>query len=301
MNIYFLAHKLGNNYLESKDQYSNLCNGNFHHIVYNYWILRNNLNNKKYKLFLVTDLPKDIRKNDVVIFHYDTKDKIDTSKYITVQVIGDFPEINNVDYIITHNPRVADNRTFFIHFPLPANIKKFNPIFPPTNFTGVGCQHSFSKEILNKEFIKNCSYYGINLQFITDKNYCDVPTDVFVFLRDKNLPYYKKENGEPLHPSAIWSPIAGYTHRHANRIYQAWYMNTPCILNNEATIEGIVKTKYDALFVQTPAELFTKMLLLKKDRELFENMINNCRQRANENSYKVIVEQYEEMFAAICR
>ena len=287
MNIYFLAHKLGNNYLESKDEYSNLCNGNFHHIVYNYWILRNNLNNNRYKLFLVTALPKNMHQNDVVIFHHDTRDKISIGKYITVQIIGDFPEVEGVDYIITHNQLVVNNRTFFIHFPLPANIEKFNPVFPPTNFTGVGCQHSFNKDI--------------NLQFITHKNYCDIPTDAFVFLRDKDLPHYKKENGEPLHPSATWSPTVGYTHRHANRIYQAWYMNTPCILNNEATIEGIVKTKYDALFVHTPAELFAKMLLLRKDKELFDNMINNCKQRANENSHEVVVKQYEEMFAAICK
>ena len=295
-----MAHKLGNNYLECKDEYSNLCNGNFHHIVYNYWILKNNLKNKKYKIFLVTDLPKNIDKRDVVIFHHDTRNKIEIGKYKTVQIIGDFPEVEGVDYIVTHNELMVNSRTFFIHFPLPVNIKKFKPKFPPVNFIGVGAAHSFNKDILTEEFVKNCKYYNINFQIITDKNYCDKPADVFVFLRDKKLPTYKKDDGSLLHPSAIWSPITGKTHRHANRLYQAWYMNTPCILNKEATIEGIVKSKYDVLYAETPADLFAKMLLLKKNKLLFQKMIINCKKRSKENSHIAIVRQYKEMFKKIC-
>lgn len=296
-----MAHKLGNNYLECKDEYSNLCNGNFHHIVYNYWILKNNLKNKQYNLFLVTDVPKNIQKNDVVIFHYDTKDKIKIGKYKTVQVIGDFPEVQGVDFIVTHNKQMINKRTFFIHFPLPVNIIKFNPKFPPVNFTGVGAAHSFDKELSGKRFIQNCAYYGINFKIINNKNYCDIPTDVFVFLRDKKLPLYKKDNGEFLHPSSIWSPITGKTHRHANRLYQAWYMGIPSILNRETTISGVVKSKYDTIFAETPKELFAKMMFLKKDKKTFLRMIGRCKKRANENCHKIIVQQYHEMFKQICK
>jgi hypothetical protein len=119
-------------------------------------------------------------------------------------------------------------------------------------------------------------------------------------LRDKNLCHYRKDNGELMHPSALWSPITGKTHRHANRIYQSWFMNTPCILNRETTIEGILKSEYDVIFAETPSELFKKMLLLKKNKNLFKRMIDNCKRRSNENNYSTITNQYMEMFTKIC-
>lgn len=299
MNVYFLAKELGKNYLEDKNQYSNLCNGNFHHIVYNYWILKNTLKNSSNNIFLVNEVPKQIQKNDIVIFHYDTKNFIETGKYITVQVIGDFPKLEHIDYYITHNTLMEDFKHIFIHFPLPVSIKKFNPVFPPADFTCVGSKHSINKEILKDSFINSCKDYGINLYFETSKNYASTNTDVFIFLRDKMLSTYKKDNGDILHPSSIWSPIQGKTHRHANRIYQAWYMNTPCIHNKEISIEAQVKSKFDILFAETPDELFKKMVYLRNNKELYFNMIDNCKKRSNENSYSIITNQYLNMFRRI--
>jgi len=191
MNVYFIAKQLGSNYLMQKKDYANLCNGNFHHVVYLYWILKN----KKIKnihLNLVTNLPKNMEKSDIVFFHYDTKDKIDFNNYITVQVIGDYPKLEQSNYYITHNPQMADEKHFFMHFPLPVNIKKLNPVFPPKNFVGVGSAHSFNKTILKQSYIDRCKKYGINLKFITDVNYCNTKADVFIFLRDKKLHLYRK-------------------------------------------------------------------------------------------------------------
>jgi hypothetical protein len=299
MNIYFLAKQIGGNYLDNKNDYSSLCNGNFHHIVYGYWILKNKLTDSNINLFLIDKLPKNIGKKDIVIFHYDTKDMVNHSEYITVQDIGDFPVVQDSKYFITHNTAIKDKNYFFVGFPLPVSIRKFDPNFPPSNFTCVGSEHSINKEIMKEQYIAGCKDYGINLKFITDKNYVDVDTDVFVFLRDKSLPNLKKDNGELLHPSSIWSPITGKTHRHANRIYQAWYMNTPCIHNRESPIEDLVQSPYDILYAETPKELFQKMIFLRKNKDFFQKMIDNCRKRSEENSYGVIASQYINMFTRI--
>lgn len=277
-------------------EYSNLCNGNFHHVVYLFWVLKNNTD---IDIKLVTNLPKSIKSSDIVFFHYESRQKINFGNYKTIQIIGDFPILKEANYYITHNGQMKNQNTFFMYFPLPANIKRFKPVFPPKNFVGVGAEHSFNKEIMGKKFIESCKQYNINLEFITDKNYAYKNVDVFIFLRDKNLPNYKKDNGEPLHPSAIWSPITGKTHRHANRLYQSWYMNTPCILNKEATIEPLIKTKYDALFAETPAELFCKMIFLQNNKEFFHKMIYNCKKRANENTHKKIALQFKRIISKI--
>jgi glycosyltransferase involved in cell wall biosynthesis len=299
MNVYFLAKQLGSNYLDEKTSYSRLCNGNFHHIVYGYWILKNKLREHNINLFLVGQLPEKMERKDIVIFHYDTQNLINHAQYTTVQDIGDFPVVQGTKYFITHNTAMADNKHFYVGFPLPANIRKFNPVFPPSNFTCVGSKHSINKEIMTNKYIEGCRDYGINLKFITDKNYVNIDTDVFVFLRDKNLSKLTKDNGEPLHPSSIWSPITGRTHRHANRIYQAWYMNTPCIHNRESPIENLVRSSYDILYAETPREFFQKMVFLRNNEEFFNKMIDNCKRRSEENSYETIVKQYVDMFKQI--
>jgi hypothetical protein len=296
MNIYFLAKQIGSNYLQEKQSYSRLCNGNYNHIVYGYWVLRNELKDDSIQIFLVDKLPKNIDKKDIVVFHYETECQIDPTKYIAIQDIGDKPKTTGVQYFITHNTSMTDSNHFYVGFPLPANIRKFNPVFPPSNFTCVGSKHSINKDIMKEAYIKGCRDYGVHLRFITDKNYADIDTDVFVFLRDKNLPNLRKDDGELLHPSSIWSPISGKTHRHANRIYQAWYMNTPCIHNRESSIENLVHSPYDILYAETPKELFQKMIFLRKDKDFFNKMVDNCKKRGEENSYKTIATQYITMF-----
>lgn len=300
-NIYFLAKNIGRNYLQDPDAYSRLCNGSFNHIVYYYWILKNNLTDKKYNFHLVEKLPKTINKKDIVIFYYDTSENVDFSNCTSIQSIGDKPIIEKSSYLMTHNTSMVNQNTFFVHLPLPYNIKKQSPSFPPKNFVGVGALHSFNKEITTKKFKEHCKGLGINFELITDKNYSDKDLDVFVFLRDINLPNYRNNDGTPVHPAAIWSPFYGNTHRHANRLYQAWYMNTPLIHNKESAIENIVKSKYDILYAETPRELVLQMLFLKNNKDFFFKMVDNCRQRENENSHATVVKQFTEMFNRICQ
>lgn len=300
-NIYFLAKNTGKNYLQDPEAYSRLCNGSFNHIVYYYWILKNNLVDKKYNFFLVEKLPSTINKKDIVIFYYDTSELVDFSNCISVQSIGDKPVVEKASFFITHNTSMVNKNTFFIHLPLPYNLKKQLPNFPPKNFVGVGAPHSFHKEIVTSRFKEHCKALGINFDIITDKNYPYKELDVFVFLRDINLPNYKNNDGSPLHPAAIWSPFYGNTHRHANRLYQAWYMNTPLIHNKESAIENIVKSKYDILYAETPKELILQMLYLKKNENTFYKMIENCKKREDENSHRVVVDQFKEMINNICQ
>jgi len=299
-NIYFLAKNLGDNYLESPQAYSRLCNGSFNHIVYYFWILKNNLKDSRYNFFLVKDLPNNIKKDDIVFFYYDTKDKVDFSRCITVQAVGDKPIVALSKYYITHNKSMISEDTFYIHLPLPVCLKKMSPSFPPKNFVGVGAKHSFNKEIISPIFKKQCSFLDINFEIICDKNYPDIDTDVFIFLRDKNLPHYLKDDGTFLHPSAVWSPFYGATHRHANRLYQAWYMNTPLIHNREASIESAVTDKYDLLYAETPRELITQMLFLKNNKEYYLKMVEHYKSKQNLNSYDIIVSQFLDLFKKIC-
>lgn len=300
-NIYFLAKDIGKNYLQDPDAYSRLCNGSFNHIVYYYWILKNNLRDENYNFFLVDELPKSINKKDIVIFYYDTSERVNFSNCTTVQSIGDKQIVKSAEYFITHNISMTNKNTFFIHLPLPYNIKKQAPNFPPKTFIGVGALHSFNKEITTTKFKEHCKGIGIDFTLITDKNYPYKNLDVFVFLRDINLPNYKNTDGTPLHPASIWSPFNGNTHRHANRLYQAWYMNTPLIHNKESSIENIVKSKYDILYAETPRELIMQMLFLRKNKDFFYSMVDNCRKREAENSHSVIVNQFLEMFNNICQ
>jgi len=299
-NIYFLAKKLGDNYLDTPSQYSSLCNGSFHHIVYYYWILTNNYKEKKFKFHLVTELPLNISKQDIVIFYYDTKEKVPFDRCISVQAVGDKPLVALSNFYITHNFKMISSDTFFVNLPLPVMIKRMLPSFPPKNFVGVGALHSFNKEILSPKFASHCKALDINLSFITDKNYTYLDTDVFVFLRDKNLPNYKNEDGDLLHPSAVWSPFYGATHRHANRLYQAWYMNTPLIHNREACIETTANNRYDILYAETPRELVIQMLFLKKNKEYFLKMINNYKEKQDLNNHFNITQQLINMFENIC-
>lgn len=300
-NIYFLAKNIGKNYLQDPNAYSRLCNGSFNHIVYYYWILKNNISDSKYNFFLVEKLPNTVSKKDFVIFYHDTSEFVDFSNCISIQSIGDKPIVEKSSYFLTHNTSMVNKNTFFIHLPLPYNIKKQKPSFPPKNFVGVGALHSFHKEVITKKFKEDCKGLGINFDIITDKNYPYKDLDVFIFLRDTNLPNYKNNDGTPLHPASIWSPFYGKTHRHANRLYQAWYMNTPLIHNRESSIENIVKSKYDILYAENPKELLMQMLYLKNNKEIFFKMIDVCKSRENENSHEVIVNQFLEMFKHICQ
>lgn len=301
-NIYFLAKNIGNNYLHDPQAYSRLCNGSFNHIVYYYWILKNNLCvGSKYEIFLVDELPSRVNSTDIVIFYYDTAEKVRFNECITIQAVGDKPIIAKSNFIITHNLAMKELNTFFIHLPLPYNIRKQTPSFPPKNFVGVGALHSFNKEITSEIFKHQCRGQGINFELITDKNFCDKNADVFVFLRDKNLPLYERDDGTPLHPASIWSPFKGDTHRHANRLYQSWYMNTPLIHNRESSIEAIVKSKYDILYAETPRELVLQMLFLQNNKTVFNKMIETCKRREGENTHDVIVDQFMNMLNIICQ
>ena len=299
MNVYFLTDKIGPNYLDNIEYYNHLCNGNFHHTVYNYWILKNNYREKDINFFLVEEVPKDIHETDIVIFHYESFKKIKFKKYITIQAIGDYPVVSESNYLITHNKRMENNNTFFIHFPLPASIKKITAQFPPKKFIGVGNKYSFDPEVVSGRFASDCLKHGIEVEFIHDRNYLNKDADIFFFLRDKNMHLQIDSTGNPVHPSSIWCPIYHPTHRNGNRIYQAWKMNIPCILNREASIENAVKTKYDVLFAETSRELFAKFMFIKSNKDFFKKMIQNCKDRENENSYNIIVSQYESMFYEI--
>jgi len=299
MNVYFLTKKLGPNYLDNIDYYRYLCNGNFHHTVYNYWILKNNYKEEDLNLFLVETLPEQLKKTDIVIFHYEDLYKVDFTKCITIQAIGDYPVVSDSNYYITHNSRMENENTFFIHFPLPAAIKKIKASFPPKKFIGVGNKYSFDPEVVSQKFVNDCSKYGIDVEFIHDKNYLDRDADVFFFLRDKKMHLKTDENGAPVHPSSIWCPINHPTHRNGNRIYQAWRMNVPCILNKEASIENAILSKYDTLFAENTAELFSKFIFLKTNGFFYKKMIENCIKRENDNSYDIITQQYKKMFNEI--
>lgn len=301
MNVYFLTNKIGPNYLDNIEYYNHLCNGNFHHTVYNYWILKNNYFLKDINFLLVENLPENVQKTDVVIYHYESLKKVKFGAYITIQAIGDYPLIKESNYFITHNKRMENDNTFFICFPLPASIKKLTANYPPKKFIGVGNRYSFDPEVVSGKFISDCLKLGIEVEFIHDQNYLNKDADVFFFLRDKNMHLQVDNSGAPIHPSSIWCPIYHPTHRNGNRIYQAWRMNLPCILNREASIENVVKTKYDVLFAETPRELFTKFMFLKTNKSFFDKMVENCKDRENENSYFTIVDQYRKMFYEIGR
>ena len=226
------------NYITSPDSY-NYLPGKHSATGYYYWILKNN---NISDIHLVS--PDDnLNLYDTIVYHYDNKECINHSCYNTIQVVSDRPFDPKADILIAANRHVVSpvksveiakrygissinsdwidqSKWRFIHYPPTYGIKKCTAQWPPTNFKFVGREHTLIPEIKTPQFIDKCSRAGFNLilDFDSDGNRGD--EDVYFCVR--NVSHKGKTTG-------IENNFGPGGHRTANRLYQGWFMNTPCI------------------------------------------------------------------------
>ena len=184
---------------------------------------------------------------------------------------------------------IPKNKWRFIHYPPTFNVKQCAPVFPPTRYKFVGRRHTMIPEILEQSFIDKCKKHGIDLifDFINDNNVGD--EDVYFCVR--RATYNGKMTG-------LESNAGRYGHRTANRLYQAWYMNTPAIFNISPEMANLRESELDFLIANDKDEFLEQALRLKTDKDLFYAMTENGKSKLLTNPYydiRIVVDQWRDV------
>jgi len=298
--IHFLSEHYVCNYTEEKNnEYSKYCLGKTTHSGYYYWILKN-LGIKNINLCL--DLCE-IKEGDIVFFYHENyvnspeykfKD-LEYIKNITkIQIMGDTDKNIWADiYAINDLTYVNQNENiYFLNFPLPSNIRKMKANFPPITFGTCSTSWGLDTKFKKKKYIEKFKELNMNMIYEFETNYMRENIDVFFYLRNKQLHLHFDDMGEPKHP------VRGY--KHANRLYQSFYMNVPAILNPESALISVKKSEYDFLECNTIDDFIDKSIFLKNNEFFFKNMVDNCIARSEEHSHQAIKSQFEKILNTIC-
>lgn len=295
--IHFLSEYYIGSYLEEKNnEYSTYCLGKTTHIGYYYWILKNlGCNNINLCLNL-----NEISAGDIVFFYHENHDGVSPYKFselefiqniVKIQIVGDTKLVEWADGHLINDTTYVDEykNIFFINFPLPSNIKKFKPNWPPINFGTCSVEWGLDINFKKKKYIQKFKELNMNMIYEFEKNYMFKPIDVFFYLRNKKLHLNLKHTGEQKHP------VRGY--KHGNRLYQSFYMNVPAILNPETPILSIKKSEYDFLECNNIDEFIDKSEFLKNNEDFFNKMVSNCISRSTEHSHENIKSQFNKILS----
>lgn len=297
--IHFLSEYYVCNYKEEmNNEYSGFALGKTTHSSYYYWILKN-LGVRDINLCLNIN---DIHDNDIVFFYCENYEnsppyKFSNLKYlknvIKIQMMGDVDKIDWADgYLINDMSYINESeRMFFIDFPLPSNIKRFDAQYPPRKF-GTCCQRwNLNPHFYKKKYINKFKELNIDIIYEHETNYIRDPIDVFFFLRNKKHHLYINHDGSKLHP------VKGF--KHSNRLYQSFYMNVPALLNIETSLTCIRKSEYDFLEINSVDDFIDKSIFLKNNEDFFHKMILNCKMRSEEHSHLKIKNQFEYILSKL--
>ena len=299
------------NYRDDVEAYQYL-HGRHSATGYYYWMLKNH----GLDVYMVSP-DDDLTKFDTIVYHYDNRDIIDFNAYKTIQVVTDRPCVDNTTLYIaanrgilqptkdietikrygienTLNTWVQDkSKWHFIHYPPTFNVKKCEPSFPPRRFKFVGRKHTMIPEMLEQKFIDKCSTYNIDLvfDFENDNNVGD--EDVYFCVRRVN--YLGKMTKQEANSGK-------FGHRTANRLYQAWYMNTPGIFNISPEMAGLRDSELDFLIANDENEFLDQAIRLTEDRELFYTMVEHYKTKTTDNPYcniQIVIDQWQEAFRKV--
>lgn len=283
-NLCFLSDRCAPNYIDSPFLYkyrkgAMAFTGKYVHSDYIYWILYNH-NIPNIKLVKNTD---DVGDDDILFFHYDFKDKINTERrFKKVQIVSDRPKIAWADYYCLNNPAIIKDE-FLLFEPLPYNLKTKNTNFPPSKFHCNCLDHFILDEFKESKNINNLKNQGINITFESNLQFTEDEFDVFFFIRNKNYDLVTKSKKQK-HFNLL-------DNKHFNRLLQSWIMEVPAILNTHSSIESIKQSELDYLTANSYEEFLDKCLLIKTNKDLFFDMIENCKKRKKEWSNTLIVNQ----------
>lgn len=312
MKIAFYCDLKLNNYLTHPIEYKYL-HGRHSSTGYYYWMLKNaGIKN----VYLIQD-KNELINYDAIVFHYDNSEDLKYLNKIKIQIVTDRPMIDNCDlYVMANqsffkpstnnllisryglenclNTWIKDkNKLVFIHYPPTYGVKKCQPKFPPKIFKFVGREHTNIKQIRTEDFLLKCKSYDINLVFdyVNDSNSGD--EDVYFCIRNvvDSCKLTRKNNNS-----------GKYGHRTSNRLYQSWFMGTPCIFNISPEMECVRTNELDYLVANTHEEFLQQALRLKNDKNLFYGMIENGNSKNNLNPYynfDIIINQWTDALLKI--
>ena len=286
-NLCFLTDKKSPNYIDAPYLYKYrkgpvAFNGKYIHSNYIYWILHNH-GIKNIKLVCNCN---DVDDNDILFFHYDCKDGIDINRrFKKIQIVSDRPRLNWADYYcISDFTKMLDN-DFLLFEPIPVGINAVLSNFPPSNFHTNTAEFYLLDEFRDSSKIDKLKKEGIDVTFEFDKHVTTHPIDVFFFIRNKNFIYETDKKG-------IHKHIASQDYvKHPCRLFQSWIMEVPGIFSRHSSMQYFKTTDYDFLEANTFDEFFEKGMFLRKNKDFYTHMIENCRKRKNEITNKCIVEQ----------
>ncbi len=267
------------NYLEAPRFYSRMLGR--YVVGYYYWIFKNR-GVKNIRLLDSGDCTA-LGEDDLAVFHYDDRSKVvcPDRSFKLCQVVSDRSYVKGCDFYILFDEscvRKDTLKTAFVLHPLPVGLKVCKPKFPPILFSFIGNSHTIIPELRDKRFLEDMKIKGldIRLQYRTWNNQGD--EDVFFCVR---------------------SPRGYRGHKTANRAYCAWYMNTPSIFSPDSAVMSIRKSEYDFLVASNVNEFQNSVELLRSDRSLFEKMVENCKKRADENNYDLVLRQFSNALRCI--
>jgi hypothetical protein len=296
------------NYLDEPSRYDYL-EGNHSATGYYYWILKNfGVDN----VHLVQP-GQSLNGFDVVVFHYDNREFIDTKlKYKTLQIVTDRPQVPGVDLygccnLSCFNP-IFDKRLIksvgiglkyqlvgelaYIPYPMALNFKRCSPCWPPKIYHYTGRESTLIDGIASERFVKHMKSLGVNLRFdfLNDHNSGD--EDVYFCVRKKTNYYSTSSKG-----NNVDTKLGQKT---ANRLYQSWKMGTPLITSGSTAMAAIFKSEYDFLIADNLDEFEHQCLKLYTDKNLFVKMIENSRLRKDEHNnfqiVKCLLEAFKRLF-----
>lgn len=297
------------NYLDVPNRY-NYLEGNHSATGYYYWILKN-FGIKNIHLVGIKD---NLSCYDAVLFHYDNKDFIDTTKkYKTFQIVTDRPQLPGVDlygccnlssFKTIKNTRLIQSvglglkghlfgNKIYVPYPMALNVKKCGASWPPKIYHYTGRESTLIKGIASKKFADHMKQKGVNLRFdfVNDHNKGD--EDVYFCVRNRTNYYSRSSGGNNVDSK--------YGQKTANRLYQSWKMGTPFITSGSSAMAAIYETEYDFLIADNLEEFEYQCLKLLNNQDVFEQMKSVCNKRKNEHTNYLIVKQlllaFERLFA----
>ena len=85
----------------------------------------------------------------------------------------------------------------------------------------------------------------------------------------------------------------GHRTKPATKLYNAWFAGVPAVLANEYAYQQMRKTDLDYIAIKEPHEVKDAILRLKNNTELYNNMVTNGKERAEEFTVNKIADQWE--------
>ena len=284
--IYFITEKIIPNYKDDTTCYTFMNNMlkvgeslKYIETCYPYYILKNNNHDINIKLITFNDLHL-IKKSDWLVFylntHHTSSEIIETLDCNKIQIVTDTPLINGMDIYITYDPSILEDKRYTWHhvmYPQPIGMTKCKPMWPPECIT---CISPANYTIQSGE-------YPEDYKFIIDSYHNTGAEHVLFHIREKII---------MSHDIGLSSRLKYPSHKTANRLYQSWFCNIPGIFTANPAMKYIKRSDYDFIEVNDIDSLIYSVQRLKKDKNLYNKMVQNCIARENENTYCNINKQW---------